>query len=470
MSSNHAAVDRARARAWLVVAVSSLLVAGLLAGGLVIARTPPLSHLVTDPAFFKRALVVHVDLAIVVWFYAFVAALFALVPSRVAATLPGRHAAAIAGVGVAMLLAAAGTDARPILANYVPVLESPLYVVGLVTIAVALACTFLDAKLLPGAESDRAAVPLPGAAIVGIRASGLIVLVALLTFATSRAAIPSGLSPEVHWELVMWGGGHVHQFASSAAMLAVWTMLVSRALGRPPIGRGAATILFALLVLPVLSAPVLAGMREHVGFTRLMQFGIAPVVVVYLAICLRSIVQARRDGTLAKDARAELAGFFASAGLAILGFVLGALIRGPNTMVPAHYHAAIGAVTVAFMAATVPLLRALGMPAPGPRRLRASAGQPALLGIGQAVYAAGFGLAGAHGMARKAYGAEQRIRTTAEWLGLGVMGLGGAIAIASGVLFLVIVVAMWRRRLSDSKTPLTRGDAWPLPADTRSNA
>lgn len=466
MSSSHVDVDRARARAWLVVAVSSLLVAGLLAGSLVIARTPPFSRLVTDPAFFKRALVVHVDLAIVVWFYAFVAALFALVPSRVASTLPGRHAAALAFGGVAMLLAAAGTDAKPILANYVPVLESPLYVGGLVAIGLALACTFLDAKLLPGSEDDRAAVPLPGAAIVGIRAAGLVVLVALLTFGSAAAAMPSGLSPEAYWELVMWGGGHVLQFASTAAMLAVWTILLSRALGRPPIGRGASSVLFALLVLPVLAAPVLAGTRAHVAFTRLMQLGIAPVVVIYLAICLRAVVRARR--TVARDA--ELFGFLASAFLALLGFVLGACIRGPNTMVPAHYHASIGAVTVAFMAATVPLLRALGLPAPGPRLLRASRFQPALLGLGQAVFAIGFGLAGAHGMARKAYGAEQRIRTTAETIGLGVMGVGGAIAIASGVLFLVVVGAMWRLRLTRQTTPLARGEAWPLPADTRSNA
>ena len=37
--------------------------------------------------------------------------------------------------------------------------------------------------------------------------------------------------------------------------------------------------------------------------------------------------------------------------------VLGAMIRDSNTVVPAHYHASIGAVTVAFMGAAYHLLK-----------------------------------------------------------------------------------------------------------------
>jgi hypothetical protein len=61
------------------------------------------------------------------------------------------------------------------------------------------------------------------------------------------------------------------------------------------------------------------------------------------------------------------------------------------------------------------------------------------------VFAAGFALAGAHGMGRKVYGEEQAARGTAETLGLALMGGGGMIAIAGGVLFLAIAVAAWWR-------------------------
>ena len=101
-------------------------------------------------------------------------------------------------------------------------------------------------------------------------------------------------------------------------------------------------------------------------------------------------------------------------------------------MVPAHYHASVGGVTVAFMAATFLLLDRLGLPVPSARLRRAAAWQPLLYGGGMAIFAAGFGLAGAHGMGRKMYGAEQAARGLAETVGLLGMGVGGFVAIAGG--------------------------------------
>jgi heme/copper-type cytochrome/quinol oxidase subunit 1 len=131
----------------------------------------------------------------------------------------------------------------------------------------------------------------------------------------------------------------------------------------------------------------------------------------------------------------------------LLGFSLGALIRGSTTMIPAHYHAAIGAVTVAFMAVAYPLLEALGVRVRSHARAeRLATLQPALFGIGQSVFALGFALAGARGMGRKVYGAEQQVSDLAHTVGLAVMGLGGLCAIAGGVLFLSLVVAAFARR------------------------
>ena len=42
-------------------------------------------------------------------------------------------------------------------------------------------------------------------------------------------------------------------------------------------------------------------------------------------------------------------------------------------------------------------------------------------------------------------GVEQAARTLPETAGLVVMGLGGAVAVASGLVFLWIVIASWRR-------------------------
>ena len=47
---------------------------------------------------------------------------------------------------------------------------------------------------------------------------------------------------------------------------------------------------------------------------------------------------------------------------------------------------------------------------------------------------------GGYGVQRKVAGADQVLRSTQETLGMGLMGLGGLIAIVGGVMFVVIVL------------------------------
>jgi cytochrome c oxidase subunit I len=352
------------------------------------------------------------------------------------------------------------------LSNYIPMLDHPLFVAGLILYAVGVGLALLEGRLLAGEEAEWGRVPVPGPARPGLRAAALALLVALLTFAASWLGTPRELDTEVYYEVLFWGGGHVLQFASVAAMVAVWLMLLTPVLGQPPVSRGMAAVLFGLLLLPVLGAPLLAlhgpiTATYRFGFTMLMQWGIFPAVSVFLLLCLRGLWRARQEGRLAAGWYREgrVLGFFASAALTVLGFMLGALIRGATTMVPAHYHASIGAVTAAFMAITYVLLEPLGMPIPSPRLARVSAWQPVLFGVGQAVFAIGFGLAGAHGMGRKAYGAEQAARSLPQTVGLAVMGLGGLIAVCGGLIFLWIVVTSWHRAPA-AAGPLERSNPW----------
>lgn len=450
-----------RVTRWLALSVGSLVLAGAFALFLVVARVPPFSGLVTDPAFFKRCLVVHVDLSLVVWFYAFLAGLIALLPTRGKRTLePVGFGLAVLGVGL-LFAGIFLPGAKPVLSNYIPALDSPVFVAGIAAFLFGVALSLLDDRLLPWREAATGPVAVPEPARPLLRGAAVAYLLALLTFAGAAVSTPEGLPPEGRFELFFWGGGHVLQVASELAMLAVWVMLLTPALGRAPVTRPVASTLGALLVLPVLAAPVLALMgtqrgEVHGAFTQLMRWGIFPAVVVFLGLCLRAVQVAVRERR-ARLGDGRVLAFFASAGLTVVGFVLGALITGSNTMVPAHYHAAIGAVTAAFMGVTYPLLDALGRPAATPRLSRWRRLQPVLFGVGQFVFAVGFALAGAQGMARKAYGAEQHIRTSLEWAGLTVMGLGGLVAVASGVFFLTYVVrAFWR-----ASTFSPRRHAWP---------
>jgi hypothetical protein len=260
--------------------------------------------------------------------------------------------------------------------------------------------------------------------------------------------VPAGLPPAERYELAFWGGGHVLQLATEAAMAACWIVLLASALGRSPVGRRFGLAIFGALLAPWLASPVLAllgpGSWQHrVGFTRLMQWALFPAMTVLLVACVAALMRARREGRWPARGWADprLLGFAASAGLTVLGFVLGACIRGSNTIVPAHYHAAIGAVTAAFMATTWLALEPLGLRLTSPRLRRWTAWQPGLFACGQSVFAIGFAFAGAHGAERKVYGAEQAGRSLAESIGLGVMGLGGLVAVAGGLIFLWAVLS-----------------------------
>lgn len=468
--------DRILARSWLLLAVSSLVVAGLFALLLVIGRMPPFSGWLTDPLLFKRGLVVHVDLALVVWFYAFVGALYFLLPARRTSRALARGGWALSAAGVVALIASTLSASEPVLANYIPVLDHPLALGGLAAFALGLALTFLDGRLLLGREAANGVLPgLPDAARPALRAAALAFLLACATFAAGVSSTPGDLAPQPRYELAFWGGGHVLQFASELGMASAWLILLTSALGRAPLERRWAALLCGLLVLPLLPAPLLAlspeSGEQRAAFTRLMQLGIFPAMTALGAACLWAMAAAWRDGRLRprdllRDHR--LSGFVVSLGLTALGFVLGALIRGPNTMVPAHYHASIGGVTASFMAVSYVLLEALGL-APTPRLAALRAWQPALFGGGQMVFATGFALAGAAGMARKTYAAEQAIRSQQEWIGLVVMGLGGLVAVAGGLLFLAIVVSALLRR---SPQPLSARwrSPWPTSPSTPFNA
>lgn len=463
--------DVVGARRWLAVAVGSLILAGALALFLVVGRMPPFDRLFTDPLLFKRGLVVHVVLALVVWFFAFVGALWCLLPAtrKAAAFTRVGHALSVTGL-FCLVAAAAWPDARPVLSNYVPMIDNPLFVFGVIAFGAGLVIGFLDHRLSPSSEPSHLALapahPLvPPAARPALRAAAIAVLMAALTFTASYSTTPSEMAPEPYFELVVWGGGHVLQFASSAAMCAVWLMLLTPLLGRSPLSRKVTAVAFGLFVLPLMIAPLVAD-TQAVGsrtfFTRLMELAIFPVVSFVLVACVVALVRkARAEGARVLLDRRAL-GFFASAVLTLLGFGLGASIEGSNTMVPAHYHASIGAVTAAFMTISYDLFAPLGLGAPGPRTRRIARWQPLTFGLGQFVFAVGFGIAGAHGLARKTYGAEQVADDPGKTLGLVVMGAGGLIAVAAGLTFLAVCVSAWRRRAR----PATGLSVTPTPPRT----
>ncbi|MFZ5479765.1 MAG: cytochrome C oxidase subunit I, partial [Myxococcota bacterium] len=261
----------AAARAWLFLALSALAGSVACAVLLVLMRAPGLATLLPARALFPSVLALHVDLAIVVWFLAMASAWFSV------HTRPGRGdgAAATAGaIGAATMVAgglASGGDA--VMNNYLPVLRSPLFGIGLVTFFAAVAFAAIRAIADPseaGAPWER----------LGARLAAGTTLVAFAAFAASLAGLPAGLDAHARYEALFWAGGHVLQFTHGGLLLTLWLVLAREGgvLRAPP------RVVSALLVLG--AAPVLAaagGYGDPVGsiahrawFTGLMRWGTWP--------------------------------------------------------------------------------------------------------------------------------------------------------------------------------------------------
>lgn len=449
---------------WLLLAVLSLTVSGIFAFLIALARTPVVSELFKAPDFFRRALVVHVDLGVSVWFTAFPVALFHLLNRSKKIELPAKIALSLSIAGV-LLLALTGFSSLgvPYLSNYIPVISHPLFMLGLVLYFAGVAFNYFSSGLLnPTLELGREDSLLQQAlwvSQVGIRVGALFFLASLATLVIASFNGPPGLSGGVHYEMLMWGGGHVLQFANIAFMLVCWTLLLSSWSGKVPITRSQSFFIFVWLGVPLLAVPWIAaqdiaGRAHREGFSLLMQWGIFPPVLAYLALTVPAAFRSKKNKY---DVR--FLSFVLSAVLVILGFVFGALVRGPDLRLPGHYHAAIGGVTASFMAAAYVVFKEFSAPhaVEGSRESevlftsKKAIFQSLFTGLGQVLFASGMFIAGSYGMARKVYGVEQQITRLGQSIGMWAMGAGGILALVGGVFFVVNIYSGGLFRMRSSR-------------------
>ncbi|MEO8841033.1 MAG: cbb3-type cytochrome c oxidase subunit I [Kofleriaceae bacterium] len=436
---DQAASARRDANCWFGLAIGALALAGVLAIVLVIGRVPALGFSSSGVDFARRSLVVHVDLAVGVWFFAFLAALFCLLPGAAR----GRwvpFAAIVSGCGVVTFaLPIASRTASPVLSNYVPVLDHGLFLAGLVLFAIGVSASFLDRRLV--SDADHRSV-IPPEARPGIRIAAFAFLIAMATIVVAYVTRDPSAPALPRFERLFWGGGHVLQTSEAIAMLAAWLILLDRVTGRSAMSPRFATIVFGAMLIPTLFAPALAlGAEPSPWFTTMMELGIAPGVAV---VVWRGIAVLRQRKTHVNLRSPAMIGLAVSVVMTLIGFVFGAAISTNTTLVPAHYHMNIGAVTVTFMTLLVALAPTFGAPVRNPRL---ACWQPVIYGIGQTLFATGLGVAGFWGhAARKVYDHEPQLGTHVEHGGLILAGIGGVIAMAGGVLFFIVIIRAWTQR------------------------
>ncbi|MBI3149449.1 MAG: cbb3-type cytochrome c oxidase subunit I [Betaproteobacteria bacterium] len=425
---------RGLARAWLGLGVFALIASGVFSVLLVLSRTPQVAKLMPLTDFFHVALVVHVDLSVLVWFLAFAGALWSLHGPPVLLRL-GRAALALALAGTAiMVLAPFFGGGGPLMANYIPVLDEPMFLSGLAAFGLGIALLVLRTMATAVLTAGR------GAAGFGLEAAVLATAIALAALVWSYVSLPRFITGKDYYELLFWGGGHALQFTYALLMLVAWLVL-AQAIDAPlALPERVTKLLFVLGVGPVLLVPgvyILHDVRsgEFRGLmTWLMQFGGALPMAPFMLAAGWSCWRARRLGGRARPLHAAL---LASLALFSVGGVFGLLITESSTLIPAHYHGSIVGVTLALMGLAYYLLPRLGYAAPDSR---AAAWQPLVYAAGQLLHIGGLAWAGGHGAQRKVADAVAGVASLEHQIAMGVMGLGGLIAIIGGLLFLIIVL------------------------------
>ena len=424
---------------WLCLGLAALVIPGLYAILIVLSRTPFLQEIIPLKDFFRTALVIHVDLTVLVWFIAFAGVFWSYNDSQRGFRL-GWTALALACLGTAIIVIAPFSgESRPLMNNYVPVLQNPVFFAGLIVFGLGYLLLILRSCATTFDSDNRSSgeTSLRFGLLVAVIAS----IFALAALLLSWLGIDAGFEGLAYFDRLFWGSGHIVQFSHTQLVMVAWLWLASVSGVRLRISPRVVLFLFILGLQPVLASPVIylafdVSSGDHLfWFTQLMKYGGAIAAVpIGLAVALSIIEQPRPNPGLEAERNALLFSLL----LFGAGGGIGFLISGSNLTVPAHYHGSIVGITIAFMGITYHLLPRLGF---GEVRGRLARWQPGIYGIGQCLHVSGLAWSGGYQVARKSTEASHSIE---QVIGMGLMGFGGLISIAGGVIFLVVVYRAMR--------------------------
>ncbi|HXG16882.1 MAG TPA: cbb3-type cytochrome c oxidase subunit I [Calidithermus sp.] len=422
--------------AWLGLSLGSLVAAGLFAVLVALARTPAVQLLGSSPGLFRFALIGHVTFALTVWFIAFAGALWTYAAWRSGYRLaagPAWTGFALAVAGGALMAGPAFTaSGTPYLNDYIPVIDHPLFWAGLLAAVVGVglhALGYLAAwwRDRAGPTSDE---PVEAVALV-VAAVALVLALATLVLAWLR--LDPGQPEALRFRALVWGAGHLFQFVHTAGMVAVWAVSVAVALGSGALPRMTRPALWALV--PFLVAGALAyavWTPEALLVNRIVTW------VTFLGLGGPPLLPLLATGAAVVRTRPRpwssplFAGTVLCLALFALGGVFGVIGFRQDTRVPAHYHAMVGAITIAYMGLAPGLLELTGRQPWKPWLTR---WQPYLYGLGLLGLIVGLYWAGGRGAPRKTIGFSWA--DAQALLAMNLMGVGSVVAVLGGLAFVL---------------------------------
>lgn len=426
-------------RGWLYLALASLVVPGITAILLVVLRTISADAASGWGDLFRAALVVHVDLSVFIWFLSVAGLLWSACGSNSHLRLKW----------IAFWLVTTGTTiiafapllgaTEAVLNNYIPVLNHPLFFVGLGLVALGLTLATLIHLLLKPQEAMKTVRR-------GMDAVALSTLLAITVALTTGVALWGQPLTHHFFEQLFWGGGHILQFTYVLLLLVGWKMIADALQLMPQyFQRNRMQWLYLAALLPLLTVPWLylqyspLAPEITVGFAELMRYGngIAPGIMGLLLLLAIWKTPSQHKVPQKDPLQAPIrAALYASMLLFASGGIIALFISGINTIIPAHYHGSIVGITLALMGVIYLLLPALGFSAAEGRMATL---QPYTYALGQLMHIAGLALSGSEGAQRKTAGVSgEAMNSAVEQMGLLLTRSGGLIAVVGGMLFLLV--------------------------------
>jgi cytochrome c oxidase subunit 1 len=426
-------------RWWLLMGVLALAIPGLFAVVLVAGRSSDaLAALPVFEDMFTKALVVHVDLLVLVWFLSMACMLWSIAVSHTKSWFPLLEEAALICVALATLFITASAfdpSGEAHKSNYIPVIMSPLFFIGLSLFLCGITLMLCRLLTVTGAHPWFAKTE-----EFALFSAGLIGLIAITAFFWSYDQMPAEIDGEQYYDIAFWGGGHILQFIHTQMVMVCWLIMARAIKADFHLPEKLLYALYGIGLLSAFSAPVAyllyeVHSSEHRQFftNQMIYFGgIAPAIIGLLLLPMIWKTRVARH----ENQRAIWSALLMSIILFLYGGVLGGMIEGQNVVIPAHYHGSIVGITLGFMGAAYLLLPFFGYKDMSGTKL--AFWQPIIFGLGQMMHSLGLAWLGGYGVARKTPGGLADAELSMQ-IATHIMRWGGLLAVIGGVMFMVVI-------------------------------
>ncbi len=415
---------------WFILAVVALAFSGIYSFLPYALRTPVLAKILNLPNLFNLSLMVHVNLGVLVWFMSSAAMLACLIIKEKWA-IYSFVSFIIAMVGTLFIIFSPFIgSSEPVKNDYIPILHNFVFILG---ISLFLCSILLQSILgiLSWENIKRNTLK------TSIYIICLIYIVACLCFIKSAYELKLVTQKRFvdlleFYQLLFWGPGHILQFCYVQLIIFAWIILISDA---PNIKLNKKLInifqwinfictiptIFIYWIYSVDSPELYNFFTYHMKY-----FGGNLIMVIGLIICYNLV----KSNIIRSFSGAAI---LSSLLLLGSGGVIGFLINGANVTVPAHYHGVILGITVSLMGMFYKLLPELGFK--GVNNKSAN-WQLALYSLGQFIHVLALAISGGYGVLRK--DPLGKLSMKAKFF-MGVMGIGGSIALIGGILFVILI-------------------------------